>query len=121
LSSNARGLKNKSVLILGVSYRENVKEASYSGAFLLRDELSKQGAHASFIDPYFTSQELLALGLDPFSGNYSAIDAVILHTAHSTFKTFLDSKFSNCQFVLDGRNFLAKEDVVGQLITPGNL
>jgi nucleotide sugar dehydrogenase len=121
LSSYSGGLKKKSVLILGVSYRANVKEASYSGAFLLRDELSKQGAHASFIDPYFTSQELLALGLDPFSGNYSAIDAVILHTAHSTFKTFLDSKFSNCQFVLDGRNFLAKEDVVGQLITPGNL
>ena len=121
LSSNAGGLKNKSVLILGVSYRANVKEASYSGAFLLRDEISKQGAHASFIDPYFTSQELLALGLEPFSGDYSAIDAVILHTAHSTFKTFLDSKFSNCKFVLDGRNFLAKEDVVGQLITPGNL
>jgi nucleotide sugar dehydrogenase len=121
LSSNAGGLENKSVLILGVSYRANVKEASYSGAFLLRDELSKQGAHASFIDPYFTSQELLALGLDPFSGDHSAIDAVILHTAHSTFKTFLDSKFSNCKFVLDGRNFLTKEDVVGQLITPGNL
>ena len=98
-----------------------MKEASYSGAFLLRDELIKQGAHASFVDPYFTSQELLALGLDPFSGDHSAIDAVILHTAHSTFKTFLDSKFSNCKFVLDGRNFLAKEDVVGQLITPGNL
>lgn len=121
LSSNAGGLKNKSVLILGVSYRANVKESSYSGAFLLRDELSKQGAHASFIDPYFTSQELLALELEPFSGNNSTINAVILHTAHSTFKTFLDSKFSNCKFVLDGRNFLAKDDVVGQLITLGNL
>ena len=121
LNSCSGGLKNKSVLILGVSYRANVKEASYSGAFLLRDELIKQGAHASFVDPYFTSQELLALGLDPFSGDHSAIDAVILHTAHSTFKTFLDSKFSNCKYVLDGRNFLAKEDVLGQLITPGNL
>lgn len=121
LSLCSGGLKNKSVLVLGVSYRANVKEASYSGAFLLRDELSKQGARASFIDPYFTSQELLASGLEPFSGDHSAIDAVILHTAHSTFKTFLDSQFSNCKYVLDGRNFLTKEDVVGQLVTPGNL
>jgi UDP-N-acetyl-D-mannosaminuronate dehydrogenase len=121
LSSNAGGLKNKSVLILGVSYRANVKEASYSGAFSLRDELSKQGAQPSFTDPYFTSQELLALELEPFSGDYSAIDAVILHTAHSIFKTFLDAKFSNCKFVLDGRNFLAEDDVVGLLITLGNL
>lgn len=121
LNSRSKGLINKSVLVLGVSYRPNVKEASYSGAFSLQKEILRHGAKPFFIDPYFDSKELLTLGLPPFTGEYSSFDAAILHTPHSTFKTFLDERFSNCKFVLDGRNFFKKEDVPGQLIVLGNL
>ena len=100
-------LRNKSILVMGVSYREKVKEVAFSGAYTLRDKLISRGASPFFVDPLYSNTELKELG---FESNYknSEIDGVVLHTAH---KEFLDFKFSLLDKnppVIDGRNFLPK-------------
>jgi UDP-N-acetyl-D-glucosamine dehydrogenase len=121
LKSKIGSLNGKNVLVLGVSYRSNVKESAFSGAFALRDDLLEEGATVKFTDPYFTTEELTNLGLEPLVSEKSEIHAVILHTAHVSFKNFIDHEFVQCLAVIDGRNFLTQGDVIPPLYTLGNL
>ena len=101
-------LSNKSILVMGVSYRDKVKEVAFSGAYALRDELIARGASPCFIDPLYTNTELRELG---FESNYknSEIDGVVLHTAHREFLDFNFSLLDKNPPVIDGRNFLPKD------------
>lgn len=105
LSEMLGGLGNKRILILGVSYRPNVKEAAFSGAFALRDEITQLGGQTFVLDPIYSLEEIVGLG---FSSGFNAedIDGIILHTAHEDFLAFSDANFPNCAAVFDGRNFL---------------
>ncbi len=51
------GLKDKRVLILGLSYRENVKEETKSTTWLLVDQLKQKQADVFVHDPMFTDAE----------------------------------------------------------------
>ena len=59
-----RGLAGARVLILGVTYRGDVKQTAFSGAFPVARELERRGASALAADPLYTDSELRALGLD---------------------------------------------------------
>jgi nucleotide sugar dehydrogenase len=105
LEEEIGNLHGKSVLILGVSYRARVKETAFSGAYDVRDSLLSRGAKPFFIDPLYTTAELVKLG---FQSDFvpDNIDAIILHTAHQNFLDLDFTKFRNLKHVLDGRNFL---------------
>jgi UDP-N-acetyl-D-mannosaminuronate dehydrogenase len=105
LEEEIGNLQGKSVLILGVSYRARVKETAFSGAYDVRDSLLSRGAKPFFIDPLYTTAELVKLG---FQSDFvpDNIDAIILHTAHQNFLDLDFTKFRNLKHVLDGRNFL---------------
>jgi nucleotide sugar dehydrogenase len=121
LKSLVGDLIGRKVLVLGVSYRPNVKEAAFSGAFELRNSLLSHGAIPLFVDPFFTSEELLTLNLSPIVGEEQQIELVILHTAHEVFLNFIEEKLPNCKIVIDGRNFLSTKAVRYQVFTLGKL
>jgi len=67
LEEALQGLDGRTVLILGLAYRGNVKEPYHSAAFLLNDALRAAGARVLVHDPLFSDEEISGQGLAPAS------------------------------------------------------
>jgi len=105
-------LTKRSVLILGVTYRGNVRETAFSSALLLRDALLKRHVKVYAHDPLFTEKELRTLGYTPLSPeDTDDIHAIILQADHAMYRSFDFSPFTQCQVVLDGRRVLQREAI----------
>lgn len=107
-------LKDKNVLILGLSYRENVKEPTKSTTLLLADELKNKEANLFINDPLFSDSEILKYGGKPLSLKdkfVSEIDVVILQAFHQQYNSIDFTHFMKCKLVLDGRNKLNKKEI----------
>ncbi|WP_186576725.1 nucleotide sugar dehydrogenase [Aquibacillus kalidii] len=107
-------LENKNILILGLSYRENVKEPTKSTALLLMDLLKEKQANVLVNDPHFTSSEIIDYGALPLSMKdkfVSNIDVVILQAFHKEYMSLDFEDFSNCKLILDGRNKLNQDEI----------
>jgi nucleotide sugar dehydrogenase len=99
-------LNGKNILVLGLSYRANVKESAFSGCFELNKELKNYGAKIEVIDPLFSDKEIMDSGLKSYSGKNTEVDGIIIHTNHMEFTSILKLPFPNCKAIIDGRNFL---------------
>ncbi|WP_106498262.1 nucleotide sugar dehydrogenase [Lentibacillus sp. Marseille-P4043] len=107
-------LEGKNVLILGLSYRENVKEPTKSTTLLLIDQLKKKQANLYVNDPLFTNQEIAGYGVIPLSLDdpfVAELDIVILQAFHQEYRTIDFSHFRTCELVLDGRNKLDQNTI----------
>lgn len=101
LLGSLRGLQ---VVILGASYRGQVKEIAFSGVFALAEELSAQGALPLVHDPMFTEDELRSLDLEPFESGAPA-SAAILHANHHEYKLWDASNIPGIRVFVDGRSW----------------
>ncbi len=109
LSLTLGGLAGQRVLILGYSYRENVKETAFSAAKTLIRELHAGGAVPLLADPLYSAAELAATGADPVDfTNRVPVDAVILQAPHRAFAAldWAALATAGCRAILDGRNAL---------------
>lgn len=100
-------LEKKKILVLGVSYRPNVKESAFSGTFEIVKSFEHEKAEVQVLDPFFSENEILNLGLKPYDGILSSIDVIVIHTAHIEFRKFLNQDLPSGLFIYDGRNFFA--------------
>jgi nucleotide sugar dehydrogenase len=99
-----KSLAGLGVHILGLGFRPDVKVATLSPAYALRDDLLKRGARVTLEDPYYTSDELRSAGFNP--GMVPGAQLVILNTAHRQFAhpDFAAWQRAGVKVVLDGRN-----------------
>lgn len=105
-------LTGHSVLILGVTYRGNVREASFTSAKLLQQALIERGAVVYADDPLFSADELHALEYTPLNPEgESKIRAIILQADHQVYQSCDFHRFPACQVVLDGRRALNPEKI----------
>ena len=106
-------LDGKRILILGLAYRGNVKEAYCSTTFLLVSALSAAGADVLVNDPLFTDEEISSYGLTsaPLGTIAGDIAAVVLQADHDGYKDIDWRSFQNCKIILDGRNALSRESI----------
>lgn len=107
-------LVGKNILILGLSYRGNVKEPTKSTSLLLIDQLKNKKASPFVHDPLFTDSEIVKHGALPLTLSdkiVSEIDVVILQAFHQEYSNIDFKHFSNCKLVLDGRNKLDKNQI----------
>jgi nucleotide sugar dehydrogenase len=84
-----KSLKRAKVVVLGISYRPNVRETRYSPSVDLITILKKRGAKVTAFDPLFNASELESMGLTSEPTLRKAVekaDCVILTTAHDEFK-----------------------------------
>ncbi len=84
-----KSLKRAKVVVLGISYRPNVKETRYSPSLDLIAILKKRGARVAAYDPLFNASEMESIGLASEPTLRKAIekaDCVILTVAHDDFK-----------------------------------
>ncbi|WP_374187739.1 nucleotide sugar dehydrogenase (plasmid) [Priestia aryabhattai] len=110
-------LHHKNVLILGLAFRENVKETTKSSTLLLIDHLKQKQANIFLNDPLFSDNEIAKYAVTPLSLNdkmISKIDVIILQAFHKQYESLDFKDFINCRIILDGRNSLNKE-LINQL------
>lgn len=106
------GLRGRTVLILGLAYRPNVKEAAGSSTFALARELEARGARALVHDPLFSADEVKAAGLRPAQPfPPPQVDAVLIQALHDQYRGLDLGTFAGCRVVLDGRNALSRAEV----------
>ena len=113
LSAALGGLSGKTVLILGLAYRGDVKEAELSSTLLVADALRHAGAQVLVNDPLYTDDELRSYGLAPSPLMPRRADAVILQAAHSEYADLDYAAIPGCKVVLDGRNALDRASIEG--------
>jgi len=101
------GLAGAPVLVLGITYREGVKELAYSRAIALIAALQAAGARVSAFDPLLTDQEVVALGARPWHwGETGPFHAIVAQTADRAFTGLDAAWFPELRAVYDGRNSL---------------
>jgi len=80
-------LDKSHVLILGISYKPNVKDIQLTPAEEIIKKLKNNGAIVHIYDPYFVSTETFGIKVENSIENIiSEVDATIIVTAHDEFK-----------------------------------
>ena len=115
LLSDALGeLQGKRVVVLGVSYRQNVKETAYSAAFPVVTALKERGASVAVHDPLFSDEELKDLGFEVVSlQEVTPADAVIVQAFHAQYRDLDWKVFRGLRAVIDGRGDLPADTLSG--------
>jgi len=103
----AQGLDGARVLILGVTYRGDVKETALSGAFAVKRELERRGADVVAADPLYSDAELRAIGFQPWDGG--DVDAAIVQADHRRYATLGPADVPGARVIVDGRGILERE------------
>ena len=105
LAAALGGLESRRVLVLGLAYRENVKEAAFSSTLRIITELERQGASVMLHDPFFTPDEIRTYGATPVDIDREVrADAILLQCLHNRYQDLDLSLFPGCGVFLDGRN-----------------
>ncbi len=101
------GLAGKRVLVLGLSYREDVKELSFSTALAVIELLRDAGAIVLAHDPHFSASELAALEVEVVDlKSQIAVDAVVVQAYHREYRDLDWGRLAGLRVVLDGRGAL---------------
>jgi nucleotide sugar dehydrogenase len=106
-------LSNTTILVLGVSYKPDVKDIQISPVEKIIEILKKKGANILIFDPYFKNSEVFGIKtLNDFVPNLEKSDGLIIATAHKDFHNidpmFLKSKMKN-PIVIDSKNIIDQQ------------
>lgn len=106
-------LAGKDVLILGLSFRPNVKETYCSPAFLLQKELLKKGAQVFLHDPLYSDDEINSYGFEPRNLEGKLPQVIVLNTMNDNYLKFdfSDMNKRGLAVFLDGRNVFKIDEV----------
>ncbi len=112
LQKELGSLEGVEVLVLGLTYRDGVKELAYSRALPLIERLAFHGAVVSAYDPLMTPEEIERCGARPWAwGEASPARAIVTQTADPAFATLAWGWFPELGVVYDGRNSLRAVDL----------
>ncbi|MBA2255143.1 MAG: nucleotide sugar dehydrogenase [Chloroflexi bacterium] len=101
------GLEGVPVLVLGLTYRENVKELAYSRALPLIERLAFHGARVSAYDPLLTAEEIERCCAAPWPwGEPAPFRAIVTQTADPLWRQLDLGAFRELEVLYDGRNSL---------------
>ena len=112
LEAELGSLQDVAVLVLGLTYREGVKELAYSRAIPLISGLARAGARVSAWDPLLTDAEIERCGAAPWAwGTPSDARAIVIQTGDPAFRRLDPGWFAGLEVILDGRNSLRDLDL----------
>ena len=102
-------LQNSDILILGVSYKPNVKDIQLSPAEKIISKLQNLGANVHIYDPYFSSDTVFGIKVeDNLDDILPKMDAAIIVTDHDDFKNIKISSFTKMKnpILIDTRGII---------------
>ena len=107
LTAEFSEIRDLPILVLGLTYREGVKELAYSRGLELVKRLSAGHARVSAWDPLLSAAEVDASGARPWTwGTPSDARAIVVQTADPIFRQLDIGWFGHLELLLDGRNSL---------------
>ncbi|MEP7373119.1 MAG: nucleotide sugar dehydrogenase [Chitinophagaceae bacterium] len=107
-------VKNKKALLLGLSFRPNVKEDALSTTYLLSEVLVRTGFEVLVHDVEFSAEEIKSKGFNAVADIYSCdAEAVFLITMHKEYCQLDFKKLSanGVKYFIDGRNNIDSQQV----------
>ena len=103
------GLAGAQVLVLGLTYREGVKELAYSRAIPLIEALRTAGARVLAHDPLLSDDEIRSVGAEPYSwGSRADVRAIVTQTGDPRWRELDTAWFPDLALLVDGRNCLSE-------------
>tara|TARA_Y100000590_G_scaffold4515_1_gene6066 strand:- start:19232 stop:20581 length:1350 start_codon:yes stop_codon:yes gene_type:complete len=102
-------LSTSHILILGVSYKPNVKDIQLTPAEEIIKKLQEKNVIVHIYDPYFTSTEVFGIVIEKnIEDIISKVDATIIVTAHNEFKKLDISLFKQMKhpILIDTRGII---------------
>jgi nucleotide sugar dehydrogenase len=106
-----KSLQGSTIVILGISYKPNVKDVQLSPAEKIIEKLRQRKAIVKVYDPYYKSEKVFDLTIEnDLSGAITQADAIVLVTAHDEFQeiepSFLVSKMKKTPIIIDSRGVI---------------
>ncbi len=96
LNDANKKLETSKILILGISYKPNVKDIQLSPAQIIISELQKLGGEIEIFDPYFKATTVYGIKTaNDLEEVISDVDAAIIVTAHNEFRNIKPEYFSS--------------------------
>ena len=96
LNDANKKLETSKILILGISYKPNVKDIQLSPAQIIISELQKLGGEIKIFDPYFKATTVYGIKTaNDLEEVISDVDAAIIVTAHNEFRNIKPEYFSS--------------------------
>jgi len=93
LSESNKQIKSSNILIMGVSYKPNVKDIQLSPAEIIIERLKEMGIKVRIYDPYFIETEIYEIKTESnLQESLKNSDLVVIVTAHDEFRK-IDPKF----------------------------
>ena len=134
LTSNAfeeckKSLENSEILVLGLSYKPNVKDIQLSPAKYIIEKFQKLGVNVHVYDPFFLSSEVFGLKVEEnLENTLSQMDGAIIVTGHDDFKKIPLSSFTkmkskiliDCRGIIDPIS-VKNEKIIFRGLGRGNL
>jgi len=102
-------LQSSDILILGVSYKPNVKDIQLSPAEKIISKLQNLGTNVHIYDPYFSSDTVFGIKVeDNLDDILPKMDATIIVTDHDDFKNIKISSFTKMKnpILIDTRGII---------------
>jgi len=107
-----KSLENSEILILGVSYKPNVKDIQLSPAKIIIKKLQNLGVKVHVYDPFFSSTTVFDIVVENNLENIlPKMNGVIIVTAHDDFKKIQISSFTKMKnpILVDTRGIIDPE------------
>jgi nucleotide sugar dehydrogenase len=111
LNENEKSVKNSKIVVLGLSYKENVGDARESPSSELIKHLKTNKANLVVVDPHISDDEYAMIENDVYNALEDA-DAMVLMTAHDEFRSLEFQKVKKLMktpIVIDGRRIYDSE------------
>ena len=106
-------IQNNDILILGVSYKPDVKDIQLTPAKHIIKKLQDLGANIHIYDPYFSSSQVFGINVEEnLDAVISKVDASIIITAHKEFRNISLPVFNKMKspILVDTRGIIDPKD-----------
>ena len=114
MKTKGLSLKGSSVLLLGLTFKENCSDIRNSQSAVIHGKLTLKGAKVDVVDPCAQAMEVkgeYAIELMTAPWDYKLYDAIIVAVAHDAFKTLDWKELKKTDAVLfDVKGIVPKED-----------
>jgi len=104
-----KSLENSHILILGVSYKPNVKDIQLSPAKYIIEKFQNLGVNVYIYDPFFSSTKVFGIKVeDNLESILPKMDGVVIVTGHEEFKKIAISLFTKMKspILIDTRGII---------------